>query len=47
MLFVAVQYLAEAVSLEELLTSDLDKLHFFFNLHSGGFNQGPFDTAAI
>jgi hypothetical protein len=20
--------------------------HFFFNLHSGGWNQGPLDTAA-
>jgi hypothetical protein len=28
------------------LCRQIKQINFFFNLHSGGWNQGPLDTAA-
>jgi hypothetical protein len=36
----------DRLSCMELVVGNLVTLHFFFNLHSGGWNQGPLDTAA-
>jgi hypothetical protein len=47
--YVFIIYFYEVLFIFEILEKVWSVLHvktFFFNLHSGGWNQGPLDTAA-